>query len=94
MLRTVLVVAGVVGTLCGLVLFATGQFPPAALLGIWGAVIVLGVLFERVIYKPINRSHPGPGWERTGERFVDHTTGAPVTVYFEPKSGERTYVRE
>ncbi len=93
-MRNVLVAAGVVCILCGLIAFATGLFPPAAIFGIWGALLVLGILFERVIYKPIETLHPGPGWERTGERFVDDTTGKPVTVYFEPKSGRRAYVQD
>lgn len=34
----------------------------------------------------------GP-WERTGERFEDPETHATVEVLFNPRSGERRYVR-
>jgi hypothetical protein len=37
---------------------------------------------------------PGPGWEATGERFIDDETGRAVTVYIERASGERRYVNE
>ena len=85
---------GGLALLCGVVALATGAFPPAVIFGIWGAVLVLGIAFERVIYKPIDSARPGPGWERTQERFMDEATGKPVTVYIEPKTGERAYVQE
>ena len=31
---------------------------------------------------------------RTDERFIDETTGKPVTVYVDPVTGERSYVQE
>lgn len=61
---------------------------------IFGAVLVLGILFERAIYKPNAKAAPGPGWIKTSERFVDDQTGKPVTVYVKPETGERTYVEE
>jgi len=94
MLRNVLIAVGIVSILCGLIALATGFFPPAAIFGFWGVLLVLGILFERVAYKPIEKSNPGPGWVRTPERFVDDATGATVTVYIEPKTGKRVYVQE
>ena len=94
MLRNVLIAIGVVSVLCGLIALATGLFPPAAIFALWGLLLLLGTVFERVIYKPIDALRPGPGWERTAERFVDDATGKPVTVYIEPKTGERQYVQE
>lgn len=94
MLRAAVIAAGAVALLCGLVALATGAFSPAAVFAIWGAILVLATVFERVRYKPIERSRPGPGWQRTTERFVDEETGQTVTVFIDPASGERAYVQE
>ena len=56
-----------------------------------GGLIVVGVLAERVIYKPLSQRAP-PGWQCTGERFVDDATGKTVEVFYDPKSGARQYV--
>jgi len=61
---------------------------------IWGIILTLGTLYERFRYKPLASGTPGPGWEKTGERFVDDETGKMVTVYIEKKTGERQYVSE
>jgi D-alanyl-lipoteichoic acid acyltransferase DltB (MBOAT superfamily) len=60
---------------------------------IWGinaVVIIIGVLFERGRYKTKNTTEEG--WVRTKERFIDHTSGKLVEVYFHPKTGERKYI--
>jgi hypothetical protein len=59
----------------------------------WGAVIVLSIVYERFRYKPVETATPGPGWTKTPERFIDDETGQPVTVWLEPQTGERKYVR-
>ena len=61
---------------------------------VFGAVLVLGMLFERYIYKPIRTEVPGAGWDKTAERFSDPRTGREVTVYFNARTGERRYVAE
>ncbi len=94
MLRTVVLAIGAVALLCGLIALATGASPPALVFGTWGAILVAAVLVERFRYKPLAPSRPGPGWQRTAERFVDDETGQNVTVYIEPGTGERAYVRE
>jgi hypothetical protein len=58
-----------------------------------GGVLVIGVLAERVIYKPLAPRAPA-GWQRTGERFVDDATGKVIEVFYDPKSGQRQYVQE
>jgi uncharacterized membrane protein HdeD (DUF308 family) len=93
-LRGVLIVVGVICVLCGLVALATGVFPPAAVFAFWGIIILIGTVFERVVYKQTQTVPPGAGWVRTPERFVDDATGKPITVYVEPASGERQYVEE
>jgi hypothetical protein len=65
---------------------------------IWlGAVLLpllIWALFRRGGYKrrPLD-APPGPGWQRTEERFVDPASGETLEVWFDPRSGERTYVR-
>lgn len=94
MLRGVLIGIGVVALVGGLASLATGMFPPGFVFAFWGAVLVLGTVCERVVYKATLPARPGAGWQRTTERFVDDQTGQPVTVYVEPMTGERAYVQE
>jgi hypothetical protein len=90
MLRSIALALGAVCLAFGLWGIATG-FPPGFVLAIFGAMLVAGIIYERVIYKPVVKT-PGPGWEKTSERFVDG--GKPVTVYIRPETGERMYVEE
>jgi len=66
--------------------------------GYWLACIAgiafLGSLFERFRYKKLADQHPGPGWVATEERFIDPETNRPVTVFYNPRNGERMYVAE
>jgi hypothetical protein len=48
-----------------------------------------GTLLERVVYKPLLRGSPGPGWVKTAERFIDPDTGQAVDVFYNPATGER-----
>ena len=57
-----------------------------------GLVLVFGLLVERWRYKPLTSCQPGPDWLATDERFVDPETRKPVTVYYQPSTGERRYV--
>jgi hypothetical protein len=83
-------------------LFIVGGLALCALTGAgagWGAIafgviLLVGTLFERVHYKPIEHQHPGPGWQRTSERFFDEEIGKPVSVYIHPDTGERRYVED
>jgi hypothetical protein len=83
------------GLLCvagalGLAVFR--RFPPAAMLGLWAVIFLAGLVIERWRYQRLGAAPPGPGWQRTEERFVDPETGRLVTVYFHPATGERRYV--
>jgi hypothetical protein len=90
MLRAVLFAIGVVLLIAALVATVAGW--PATPLAAFGAILTLAPLFERYVYKPIRPEPPGPGWERTTEQFVDPQSGQSVTVYFNPRTGERRYV--
>lgn len=57
-----------------------------------GAIITGALLFERGRYRPqITRGHD-EGWQLTGERFVDPTSGQLMEVRYDPATGQRDYV--
>ena len=92
MLRSWTIAIGLIALMCGIAaLFA--HTPPGFVFIFWGAVIVLSIVYERFRYKAVEADAPGPGWTKTTERFIDDETGEPVTVWLEPNSGERKYVR-
>jgi hypothetical protein len=86
----VLIAAALIGTMAGGRAIGPGVIGP----GVIGVVLVLSLVFERYIYKPIRPEPPGPGWDKTGERFADPRSGRNVAVYFNPRTGERRYVAE
>jgi hypothetical protein len=93
-MRTILIAIGGALLVAGLVCMSLGVFPPTFVLACWGVALLVGTVFERVIYKPNLAERPGPDYQRTTERFVDDQTGETVTVYVEPATGERAYVRD
>jgi hypothetical protein len=94
MLRSWLIGIGAAAIAIGIAMIATTGVPPSLVFVFWGALLVLGLVFERFRYKPLETARPGAGWQRTTERFIDDETGKPVTVYIQPESGERKYVEE
>jgi hypothetical protein len=94
LVRMVGLIVGLTLMIAAALAFLFGGVAPAALFALEGAVILAGVVFERVTYKAIEPSKPGPGWMRTPERFVDDASGKPVTVYVRTATGERKYVNE
>jgi hypothetical protein len=75
-----------------LALAALGAVPAALALAGWALVLCLALVIERWRYRGLAGARPGPGWEETGERFLDPETGRLVTVWFHPATGERRYV--
>ena len=94
MLRSIVIAVGVAALAGGLLALQAGTFPPAFIFVFWGGLIVVGTLYERFRYKPLDDHKPGPGWEATSERFIDDETGKPVTVFIERRTGERKYVSD
>lgn len=94
MLRNVLLGIGFAALIGGTYAILACGVSPGIMGVIWGALVVLGIVCERVVYKPIAVAPPGPGWRKTTERFIDEATGEPVTVYVHPETGERAYIRE
>jgi hypothetical protein len=68
-----------------------GPAPVACELGGIGVLILIGTLFERRFYRPIEGPPPGPEWQLTAERFRDPTSGRVVAVWFNPRTGQRRY---
>jgi len=92
-MRKLLVALGSICLVVGIGLMLNHQpFPAAIWLLVNGLALTLGVIFERIRYKPQLPQRPGPGWEATGERFVDPATGRLVEVYCRRSDGERLYV--
>ena len=91
-MRTIVAVLGGLFAAGALVLAALRCYPPASILALWAAILLVGLLIERWRYKKLTAAAPGPDWQRTDERFVDPETGKLVTVYFHPATGERRYI--
>ncbi len=91
-MRTIVCILAAVFAAGALLFAASCVFPAAGLLGVWAVVLLVGLAIERWRYKKLGAAPPGPGWEKTDERFVDPETGRLVTVYFHPATGERRYI--
>jgi uncharacterized membrane protein HdeD (DUF308 family) len=85
---------GIAAFVCGLLALALIHLPAAFVFLFWGAVIVAGTVFERTRYKALETHAPAGNWQRTTERFIDDATGAAVTVWIDPATGERKYVQD
>ena len=93
MLRNVVLGLAIAITLAGVAgLVVVGP----AVLGwlIFGLLLVIGSVFERVRYKRLTAAAPDPRFRPTAERFRDPESGAVVRVYADPATGERAYVRD
>jgi hypothetical protein len=63
----------------------------AIYLVVGGAVLAGSIVLERKGYQP-RVDHARGRWQRTGERFVDPSSGRLVEVRYNPDTGERDYV--
>jgi hypothetical protein len=63
----------------------------AIYLVVGGAVLAGSIVLERKGYRPRVDQARGR-WQRTGERFVDPSSGRLVEVHYNPDTGERDYV--
>jgi len=95
LLRAVLLALGVVLLAATLGAAFSGSGVHAVLaLGVPGLALTAGILFERKRYKPAEPHRPGPDWIATDERFVDPDSGKTITVFYQPRTGERRYIGE
>lgn len=93
MLRGAITAVAALVACAGLALLVRGQ-----LVGGWqmlagGLIVLVGIVFERWRYRRVEE-RPEGSWEATGERFVDPSTGEPVEVFYDPRTGERRYVSD
>jgi len=88
MLKTMIQVVAFLSLICAMVLVVIEPMAWPALAG--AGLLVLGTLWERFYYR--GSEGGGPGWQPTAERFRDEESGALVTVWFNPSTGERRYV--
>jgi hypothetical protein len=91
MLRTVVIAAAALLTCVGIGLIACGIHAPGWQALATGVIVLIGTLFERWRYRHIEEPPEGD-WHRTGEQFIDPSSGDPVEVMFDPRTGERRYV--
>ena len=91
MLRSVVIAVAAILTCIGIGLIAYGVYAPGWQVLVIGLIVLIGTLFERWRYRRIEEASNGQ-WQRTDERFIDPTTGEPVEVMFDPRTGERRYV--
>jgi hypothetical protein len=90
MLRTAVIVVAVILACIGIVLIACGVHAGWQAL-VLGVIVLIGTLFERWRYRRIEEPSNG-NWQRTDEQFIDPSSGEPVEVMFDPRTGERRYV--
>jgi len=90
MLRTAVLIFGCLVLLVGAYLCTRGLGYGGIQTLIFGAIFVLGTLFERWRYNNQNASREAD-WQVTGERFVDPETGKALEVLYDPVSGDRKY---
>ncbi len=91
MLRTIVIAAGAILTCVGIGLIASGVHTPGWQAMAAGVIVLIGTLFERWRYRRVEEPSNGR-WQRTDEKFIDPSTGDPVEVMFDPRTGERRYV--
>jgi hypothetical protein len=88
--------AAVLGVFCmvalaGLFAGLAGRCPGWVPVALWALPGIVVLLFERGRYRPqVPREAE---WHRTGERFIDPSSGERFQVFFEPETGNRDYRR-
>ena len=90
-LRNVVIAVAAILACVGIGLIARGVYAPGWQVLVFGVLVLIGTLFERWRYRRIEEASNG-NWQRTDEKFIDPTTGEPVEVMFNPRTGERRYV--
>ena len=92
MLRKALLVIGALTLGAALYCAIIGFYPILPHLLVFGLMLTAGIVWERWRYKNAVTARAQPGWQATGERFVDPGSGKLVEVYFDPARGARHYV--
>ena len=93
MLRAAVIAIASILACTGAALIAHGVRMPGWQALALGGVLLLGTLFERWRYRGPEQRKQG-SWENTGERFQDPSSGETIQVQFDPRTGERRYVKD
>ena len=88
MLRALVVAIGA-GCIIGAVFVGSRVWFAGLEMALFGILILIGTFFEGR-YRAARAT--GTGWQTTGERFIDPTSGQLVEVRYNPQTGERAYV--
>ena len=95
MARTVLLAVGLVfvvgGVLAALLAHAVGAGIEFI---VFGVLVWIGTLFEKLRYGEADTAPSGPEWRKTEESFIDPGTGRAMTVYENTRTGQRRYVAD
>jgi len=92
MLRTFIQAFAFIVLLCAMAMVVIQPAAWPAL--VFAGLLVLGTLWERFYYRGGTVHGEGGRWQATAERFLDEESGRPVTVWFNPATGERRYVEQ
>lgn len=95
MLRNIVLALGATMVVAGVGGVFSKFFAPAAILIVWGAMMVFAVLYERyaaAYRKVVAKAPTGKHWVQTNERLIDRKSGRAVVVYYQTVTGERLYV--
>jgi hypothetical protein len=90
MLRTALSIVAALLCAGGVFVDATGR-PGGTPIALWGAGVLAAILFERWRYRQAPKLSDDD-WVRTDERFVDPETGKTLQVWYDPRTGRRSYI--
>lgn len=90
--RVLFLTLGIVLFVWGILMLASKSpiWPVGIEMMIFGALLIIGIGFERMRYNARARSNSGQ-WVATGEKFIDPTSGKLTEVYYNDKTGERSY---
>ena len=92
MLRRFVVGVALLLAMVGLWLLSRRIWVPGVQLLGFGALIILGTVFESWRYRK-GSGPTGAQWQLTDEKFADPISGEEMEVQYDPVSGERRYVR-
>jgi hypothetical protein len=91
-LRACVLAAGIALLIAGIVVIAAvpNARPAGVEAAVFGALILISMAFEQR-YNRRGTATLAAGWEDTGERFIDPTSGKLVEVRYNRETGERAY---